>query len=74
MISPVHDYKQNIYFEVAKPSTAFFIMEWIEYVSYFRKICQSLDYYIMKSLITDYYSLTESQSSRQLIKIIIENF
>ena len=73
MISPMYDYKQTIFFEVAKPSTAFFIIEWIEYVSYFRKICQSLDYYIIKSLINDYYSSNESYSSRFLIRKIIEN-
>ena len=51
----------------------FFIIEWIEFVSYFRKFVAILDFYILKSLIRNYYSHDSYQSSRTLIIKIIQN-
>ena len=48
------------------------IFEWIEYVSYFRKMCDFIDFFILKCSIRDYY-IEDTISARSLLRKIMEN-
>ena len=65
--------KPKIFFETSKPKSNFFIFEWVEYTSYFRKMNEVLDYYIIKCLIKNYYSTKKFTSARELISKIVKN-
>ena len=62
----------KITYSYTKPSY-FFILEWVNYISYFTKFCKFLDYFIMKSLVINYYSESNYLDSRQLITRIVKN-
>ena len=68
-------FNQQIFFNFTYKKNGFFIFEWIEFVSYFNKMCDFLDFYIMKSLVKNYYSLDKNnyQHSRKLISAIVKN-
>ena len=65
--------KPKIEYQIKNSASYFFVIEWIEYVSYFKKICEFLEFYIIKSLVNNFYSKTKFISSRQIITKIIEN-
>lgn len=63
----------KLYFNLKLNKNDLFIFEWVEFVSYFKKVVTVLDFYIMKSLIKNYYSDENINSSRILISKIIKN-
>lgn len=65
--------KPKIYFEIKKPSSRFFILEWIEFTGYFKKILEVLNYYIIRCLIKNFYSTTKDFSARELITKVVKN-
>lgn len=63
----------KIFYNFKYKKSGFFIFEWIEFISYFRKLEKVLDFYIFKSLIRNYYSIDTYQNSRTLITKIVYN-
>ena len=68
-----HNYTPKINFEFSRTDSGFFIFEWIELVSYFRKITEIVDNYIIKCSIKNYYSNNGLNDARSLLRKIIEN-
>lgn len=71
-MEPLVSIKQIIFAEFFEKRNKFFIIEWIEFVSYFRKLCESMEFYMVKCMIKDYYS-EGLPSSRYLLRKIMEN-
>ena len=65
----------KIFYNFKYRETSFFIFEWIEFISYFRKLESILNFYILKSLIRNYYSndINTNNNSRMLITKIVYN-
>lgn len=63
----------KLYFNLKLKKSIFFTCEWFEIVSYFKKVVTILDFYILKSLIKNYYSETNKFCSRSLITKIAKN-
>ncbi len=63
----------KIFFDLKFRKNKYFVMEWVDYITYFNKFVNVLEFYIIKSLIKNYYSSKNYLSSRVLITKIIEN-